>query len=139
MQEQNNLEMYAGATASRAPARPPYIALDPNFTKWLCWSNDPADLSLNVYFDLEEPNLSTDFKVDGLRPVVKENDSDTFILQDAKGRFYFWEVWDGHLLRVKDIWTKGLDSNEKIVENLIIYQSFVERDTDVIYADRKED
>ncbi|KAF1840930.1 uncharacterized protein K460DRAFT_359473 [Cucurbitaria berberidis CBS 394.84] len=138
-QGQNVSNFCEESKASPASVRLPYVALDPEAMKWLPWSNDPANLYLSVYFNATVPNLSAEFNVGGLRPVVKEDDSDMFILQDAKNYFYFWEAWDGRLLRVKDTWTEGFDSNEEIIENLIIYQSFVERDAVVVDNDRKED
>lgn len=38
-----------------------------------------------------------------------------------------------------ETWTAGFDSNEKIVEHLIIYMSFVERDAQSNSRNRKED
>ncbi|KAF2833276.1 hypothetical protein CC86DRAFT_415021 [Ophiobolus disseminans] len=113
----------------------PYVALDPEVMRYLCWSNNPNELWLDVYFNPLEPNLSQAYNVAGLRPVVREKDGDAFILQDEKKRFYLWKPWDGDLLRVKDVWTKGFDSNEKIVEHLIIYMSGVERGAEIIYRD----
>ena len=97
------------------------------------------ELYLEVYFDKEKPNLADDYNVEGLQLVIKENDSDKFILQDAKDRFYLWDAWDCELLRVADAWTQGFKSIEQVMENLIIYMSLLERDAVAIWRDRKED
>ncbi|KAF1840928.1 uncharacterized protein K460DRAFT_370905 [Cucurbitaria berberidis CBS 394.84] len=116
-----------------------YVHLNEDYDRRLCWSNDPDHLYLATYFRQEPPNLANDFKVNGLCPVVKEDDSDKFILRDAKGRYYIWDAWDGYLRRVTDIWTQGFDSQEQVIENLLIYLSWVEEEADVIYRNREED
>lgn len=59
-------------------------------TKGLTWSNDPCDLDLNGAFSEVRPNLSSDFNIEGVRPVLKEKTKDDrpWILQDAEGSFY---------------------------------------------------
>ncbi|CAO2650524.1 Nn.00g018160.m01.CDS01 [Neocucurbitaria sp. VM-36] len=117
----------------------PYVQLNDDYNRRLCWSNEPIDLKLPSYFDPDQLNLSKDFNVDGLCPVIKEKDSDTFILRDAKCRYYLWDEWDGHLLRFKDEWTQGFPSKKKLVMNLICNLTWAEEDTDIIYCDRLED
>jgi hypothetical protein len=57
--------------------------------KTLAWSNDPRNLELEVAFSETKPNLSSDFDVPGLRPIIKEEDGgDQWLLQDAEGKFY---------------------------------------------------
>jgi hypothetical protein len=87
-------------------------------------------LDLHGAFSVDKPNLSSDFHVQGLRPIVKEEDGETWILQDAKGTFYLWDAWDGHLLRVTEKWTKGpeLETVEDVVDNIVCNLSFVEDD-----------
>ncbi|KAF1911803.1 hypothetical protein BDU57DRAFT_551852 [Ampelomyces quisqualis] len=114
----------------------PYVPLQPEVMEYLCWSNDPNDLYLETYFDPKNPNMINAYNVEGLKPVVREKDSDTFILQDAKKQFYLWDAWEGELLRVTDDWTAGFESNEQVVENLIVYMSGVERDAVPIYQNR---
>jgi hypothetical protein len=79
---------------------------------------------------VDKPNLSSDFHVQGLQPIVKEEDGETWILQDAKGTFYLWDAWDGHLLRVTEKWTQGpeLETVEDVVDNIVCNLSFVEDD-----------
>jgi hypothetical protein len=103
------------------------------------WSNNPNDLYLEVYFDKSKPNLSADYGVHGLQPVIRQNGTDRFILCDSKKRFYLWNGWDGRLLRVQEVWTKGFNSNEEIIDNILDYISLVERDAMAIWKDRLED
>ncbi|KAF1911802.1 hypothetical protein BDU57DRAFT_523811 [Ampelomyces quisqualis] len=117
----------------------PYVALDPEYLENLCWSNNPDDLYLETYFHPDKPNVANSYNVEGLKPVVRDTNTDFFILQDVEDRFYLWEAWEGLLLRVPDVWTEGFKSNEQIVMNLIIYMSFVERDSVPIYRDRRSD
>jgi len=58
---------------------------------------------MNTYFRPETPNLSSDFIVDGLRPVLRELEAtERFILKDSQNRFYLWDEWDGRLFWVSD-------------------------------------
>lgn len=36
----------------------PYVQLDPDYMKDLCWSNDPNDLYLEVYFNPNKLNFA---------------------------------------------------------------------------------
>jgi hypothetical protein len=117
----------------------PYVPLDPEFMKYMCWSNHPNDLELAVYFNKLTPNLSTDYNVEGLKPVVKEKRSYRFILRDAKQRYYLWDKWDGRLLRVPIVYIEGPESTEEIVENIVVYRSFIARDAVAIWSNRSED
>jgi len=123
--------------SAEAPAGPSitqdqrYVKLKPEFTKFLTWSNDPHDLDLYGAFSKDEPNLSSDFNVKGLRPSLKDPEIDQYILQDANGLYYLWDLWDGHLLRVTDKWTKGDDliEVEDVVDNILCNLFWVEQDT----------
>jgi hypothetical protein len=68
--------------------------------------------------------------VEGLRPILRELGEDQWILQDAKGMHYLWDVWDGHLLRVTEEWTRGseLEKVEDVIRNILGSLSFVEED-----------
>jgi hypothetical protein len=66
----------------------PYVHLDPEFMEHLCWSNDPNDLYLETYLHPSKSNMINAYNVEGVILVVREKDSGTFILQDAKERFY---------------------------------------------------
>lgn len=69
--------------------------------------------------------------MEGLRPIVKELNTDSsFTLKDAKGLYYLWNMWEGHLWRVTDNWTKGdgLVSIEAVVDNILCNISWVEND-----------
>jgi hypothetical protein len=118
----------------------PYVKLNENYDRWLCWSNDPNRIYLATYFDPEVPeNLANSYNVNGLCPVVKEDDSDIFILRDDKCRYYYWDAWEGELLRFKDEWIEGLASKKEVVEYLIIDMSWAEEESDIIYRDREID
>lgn len=109
----------------------PYIKLDPDYTKNLTWSNDPRDLDLHGAFSLKKPNLSSDYDVDGLQPILKEEDGeDPWILQDAEGMFYLWDPWTSSLYRVTENWTKGpgLKTIEDVVDNILTNLIWVEDD-----------
>jgi hypothetical protein len=100
-----------GSPVIPKPLEERYVKLKPEYTRYLTWSNDPRDFDLNVHFSQDPPNLSSDFKVNSLRPIIREppEDGDTILMKDAKGTYYMWDERDGHLLRVKDEWTKGPD------------------------------
>jgi hypothetical protein len=72
-------------------------------------------------FSKDEPNLSSDFNMKGLRPIVRQKDGDTFILQDLRGIYYLWDPCDSHLLKVVEKWTigGGLNEVEDVVRNII--------------------
>lgn len=109
---------------------PRYAKLDPAYTKSMTWSNDPRDLA-NVVFSERKPNLSSDFKIPDLRPILKEeDDEDPWILYDANGMLYLWDELDGRLSRVRDHWVQGsdLDSVESKVDNIICNVTWVEDD-----------
>lgn len=103
-----------------------YVKLKPSYAQDLTWSNDPGDLDLYGAFRKGKPNLASDFRVKGLRPILKEKDGDWYLLMDAKD-YYLWDPWDGHLLRVSDEIVnednddpyEGLEGVEKAVHNII--------------------
>ena len=76
-----------------------------------------------------------DFNVQGLRPILREDDSDRYILRDAEGIYYLWELWDGHLLRVGEHWVKGphLHTVEDVVGNILCELTWVEQDSQRVY------
>lgn len=91
----------------------PYVQLDSDYTNSLCWSNDPGQLSLQTYFDPDKPNLSSDFNVPGLSPILREyGGRHRFILKGSKGRFYVWNEWSGRLFWVRHKEIEELDSLE---------------------------
>lgn len=97
----------------------PYVRLDPEYARTLCWSNNPDDLALQTYFNPEEPNLDTNYNIQGLVPVLREDEGlYRFVLKDKKGRFYIWDE-DGHLLWVKSKKIEELASNEDKIEFVI--------------------
>jgi hypothetical protein len=49
-----------------------YVSLKPAYLKRICWSTDPRDLASQTYFNLTRPNLSRDFNVEGLQPILRE-------------------------------------------------------------------
>lgn len=111
---------------------PRYIKLDSGYTQYATWSNDPRDLDLYRAFRAEGPNLSTDFNVDGLKPILRKKDRELYLMKDAKDMYYLWNLWDGHLLKVSSEFatednldeddgdtTDGLKGVEKIVSNII--------------------
>jgi hypothetical protein len=61
---------------------------------------------------------------------VKEDDGDTWILQDTDGTYYLWDLWTGRLLKVTENWTKGpeLEKVEDVVYNILCNLSWVEDD-----------
>ncbi|KAF2833277.1 hypothetical protein CC86DRAFT_399909 [Ophiobolus disseminans] len=108
-----------------------YIKLKPEYTEGLTWSNDPRDLDLQGIFSQDKPNLSSGFNVEGLRPILKEEDGeDPWILRDAQGSCYLWDMWDGHLLKVTDNWTTGpeLKDIEDVMKNILANLSWVEEE-----------
>jgi hypothetical protein len=118
---------------------PPYVPLSPKFMDYLCWSNDPDDLYLETYFDKFKPNLSNDYEVVDLKPVVKEISKDRFILRDPRERFYLWNAWDSELLRVPNEYTEGFVSTEEIVDNIIMYKSYIEEEAIAVWRNKKDD
>ncbi|KAJ5356236.1 hypothetical protein N7517_010845 [Penicillium concentricum] len=70
------------------------------------WTSEATHLELSTYFDPQKPNISRDFGLDGLQPIIRDTESDIFLLQDASRNFYQWSSWDGdmwHLVDLKDI------------------------------------
>lgn len=61
-----------------------YIKLDPEFHKHLVWSTDPRDLGLHGTFSEDNPNLSSDFNMQGLKPILKEDGGNRWILKDTQ-------------------------------------------------------
>jgi len=70
-------------TTSTYPQALCYVKLDPFYAQSLTWSNEPRDLDLYGAFDEEEPNLSIDFNVQGLRPILIVKEGETYLLKDA--------------------------------------------------------
>jgi hypothetical protein len=68
-----------------------YVKLDPGYTQSLTSSNEPRDLDLYGAFGEDKPNLSSDFNVKGLRPILKEKEGDMYMLRDASGLYYLWD------------------------------------------------
>ncbi|KAF1911801.1 hypothetical protein BDU57DRAFT_523808 [Ampelomyces quisqualis] len=117
---------------------PRYIKLRSEYTDSLSWTNDPRDLDLDGAFNELKPNLSNDFNVPGLRPILKDKYGDEmWILRDDAGVYYLWNMWEGHLARVTDKWTKGseLVSTEDIVDNILSNLSWVEDDAVTVFKD----
>jgi hypothetical protein len=115
-----------------------FIKLDPMFTKKLTWSNDPRELDLYGAFKEGKPNLSSDFNVPGLRPILKEKHGDElWILQDTYGVYYLWYMWEGHLTRITEEYTQGpeLSSVEDVIHNILCNLSWVEDDAVTVYKD----
>ncbi|KAG5928068.1 hypothetical protein E4U42_001306 [Claviceps africana] len=78
---------------------PMTVQLPPNCT----WSRDAADLALATYFDPTKPNLGTDYGIAGLVPVIRDTQSLMFLLSDAQGTFYQWDMLDGQMFRLLDM------------------------------------
>jgi hypothetical protein len=112
-----------------------YVKLDSEYTKFLTWSTTLAILTCMAVFSERKPDLSSDFKIPGWRPVLKEDGEDPWILQDAKGVFYLRDAWDGRLFRVKPFWTEDpkLDTIEKRVDNIVCNLTWVEDDAERIF------
>jgi hypothetical protein len=104
-------------------------------TEYPCWRNDPNWRDLHGAFIEDAPNLSTDFKVNGLRPILREDNSDRYILRDAEGIYYLWDLWDGHLVRVGEHWVKGphLHTVEHAVGNILCELTWIEDDSQRVY------
>jgi hypothetical protein len=66
------------------------------------WTNEATQLELTTYFDPNKPNLSNDFGINGLQPVIRDTESDVFLLQDGSGNFYQWSSWGGEMWRLED-------------------------------------
>jgi len=108
----------ATPAAPTAGSNQNYVDLGPKFAKDFTWSNDPNDLMLVTYFGQNEPNLATDFNIDGLKPIVREKDGDTFLLVDAQNRYYIWNRWEGDLFRLKNLGT-GKESVDDVVQKVM--------------------
>lgn len=98
-----------------------YVKIDPDYTLYHTWSNESGDLNMYRVFSEEEPNLSSDFNVKGLKPTVKDSYCEMFLLTDSNGNFYLWDPWDGHLLRPPHKWTakEDLTKYEGKVYNIV--------------------
>lgn len=107
----------------------------PSYTCYHTWTNEPRDLDLYGDFSAKEPNLSTDFNVPGLKPIIKESDGDMFLLTDSGGKLYVWDPWDGHLLKLEDRWTnrEGMKKMEDKVDNVLEDLHWVLRGATPIY------
>jgi len=97
-----------------------YLELDAGFTQYLTWSNNPQNLDLYGAFSKDEPNLSSDYNIKDLRPILKEEDGDKCLLENTEGSYYLWDLWAGVLLKVAEKWTidDDLDTEEEVVENV---------------------
>ncbi|KAG5938668.1 hypothetical protein E4U53_007959 [Claviceps sorghi] len=78
---------------------PVTVQLPPNCT----WSRDAADLALATYFDPTKPNLGTDYGIAGLVPVIRDTQSHMFLLSDAQGNYYQWDMLDGQMFLLQDM------------------------------------
>jgi hypothetical protein len=80
-------ERLQGCAIVPKPLEERYMKPKPEYTRYLTWSNDPRDFDFNVHFCEDPPNLSSEFEVDGLRPIVREppEDGNTILMKDAKG------------------------------------------------------
>lgn len=68
--------------------------------KHCTWTNEAARLALTTYFDPTLPNLSSDFGLNSLQPVIRDTEDDVFLLQDGEGKFYQWRMPDGEIWRL---------------------------------------
>ena len=92
----------------------PHVKLDSDFAGPLCWSNSPGNLALSTYFNPAKPNLESDFSVDGLGSILREDhDPERFILTDKQRRCYVWDDWDGLLSWVRDVELETLETWEE--------------------------
>jgi hypothetical protein len=100
---------------SSAPkTRELWLRLKSEYTAPLCWTNDPRHLKIDTYFDPDKINIGDNFNIEGLRPVLREDDNEyNFILEDADGRWYLWEEYDGLLLWIKSEELKALKTDEE--------------------------
>lgn len=115
-----------------------YIKLSASYTWDHTWSNDPDDLDLYGAFGADIPNLSNDFKIRGLKPIIKDGKTDLFLLIDADNIYYLWDIWDSHLLQVPDEWTSGenLQEIEDKVETIIGNIYWVLEESTKVYRTR---
>ncbi|KAA8895543.1 hypothetical protein FN846DRAFT_969081 [Sphaerosporella brunnea] len=99
------------------PSGPQYVDLGKDFSKDLDWTNDPSDLYLDTYFDPAKPNLGKDFQIVGLKPVIKQKEGETFLLQDGNGRFYVWNEYEGGMYRFEKA-LKVQDAVNEVLEGV---------------------
>jgi hypothetical protein len=88
---------------------------------------------LSTYFDHQKPNISRDFGLDGLQPVIRETESDIFLLQDASGNYYQWSSWGGDMWRLVDL------TDVQEAAHAIMRDSGILRKTQVWNLDRLEE
>ena len=106
-----------------------WVNLGLDFPKDVLWSNDPADLHLNIYFDTAKTsNLSHDYDIQGLKPIIAEKEGDTFLLTDSQWRYYSWNRMNGELWMLR-----GIAAGE---QNLQAAVSTVMEDLDLMKKER---
>ena len=70
--------------------------MDPEYIADIAWSNNPNNFTLETYFNPKKSSLGRDYKIKGLRPVIREDDNRyNWILTNAKSRWYVWEEFFG--------------------------------------------
>ncbi len=90
-----------------------YVDLGDSYPKGYLWSNDPADMNLDAYFDPGKYDLATEYGVEGLKPVLKKTDTEDYPLTADDGKFYIWAIDDGRLFVCKEELDMTL---EKVIE-----------------------
>ncbi|OAG33908.1 hypothetical protein AYO21_11980 [Fonsecaea monophora] len=92
------------------PGKPVFVDLGQNYPAGYTWSNDPKDMSLDTYFDPGKSNLADEFAIDGLRPILKDTNSEMYLLTANNAKFYLWAADDGRLFVFKDDLKLTLDT-----------------------------
>src|SRR5690348_9652180 len=59
------------------------------------WTNEASNLGLATHFDPAKPNLAAEYGLPGLQPVIRDLESDRFLLKDNTGKLYQWDSRDG--------------------------------------------
>jgi hypothetical protein len=57
-----------------------YVDLGDKYPKGYTWSNDPKDMDLDTLFNPSKPNLAEEFAIDGLKPILKDPNSEMYLL-----------------------------------------------------------
>lgn len=113
----------AQEVSAKEPAKDPepvkamFVDLGTQAPKGYCWSNDPGEMDLETYFNPAKPNIGDAFALDGLRPVLKDLDSETYLLTDRQNKFYLWAADDGRMFKYKD--ELELTTMEKAVHEVL--------------------